>query len=251
MKCRVDGHPIPNDLSWFVRQGSLIEFSSVAGEGNGLRTYFAVAGGIDVPVVLGSRSTSLQAHFGGYSGSVITAGDILNGGTIPVDVALVSGRFWPGSTPGVPRNTAAIRYIPYIGRGAATSKARAIFRRVTFECTADSDRMGVRLRPLDIERLPTGGSELLSFGIVRGAIQLPPGGHPIVLGADHQTTGGYPLLGVVPQVDWPILAQLRPGSQVRFEPIDASENGTLRVQANRELELGLVRLGGLYPDLTA
>jgi allophanate hydrolase subunit 2 len=58
------------------------------------------------------------------------------------------------------------------------------------------------------------------------------------------------LLGVVPRVDWPILAQLRPGSQVRFEPIDASEARNLRVQANHELELGLVRLRGLDPDLT-
>jgi antagonist of KipI len=83
--------------------------------------------------------------------------------------------------------------------------------------------MGVRVLPEQEGVLAWSGAELTSFGVPRGAIQLPPGGTPVVLGADHQTTGGYPVLGVLARVDWPPLAQLRPGSKVRLEPVTLEE----------------------------
>jgi antagonist of KipI len=83
--------------------------------------------------------------------------------------------------------------------------------------------MGVRLLPEQEWALAWDGGELTSFGVVRGAIQLPPGGAPVVLGADHQTTGGYPLLGVVARADWPVLAQLRPGRKVKLQSVTLAE----------------------------
>ncbi|HET6261014.1 MAG TPA: hypothetical protein VFG99_02105, partial [Chloroflexia bacterium] len=74
--------------------------------------------------------------------------------------------------------------------------------------------------------------------VVRGAIQLPPDGNPVVLNVDHQTTGGYPLLGVVAQADWPILAQLRPGQHLRFEEISVEEARAALAKSRRELQRG-------------
>jgi antagonist of KipI len=135
-----------------------------------------------------------------------------------------------------------LRYVPYKGRGAAAAGALAIFDATTFEVASDSDRMGIRLAPLEVTRLPTASNELLSFGVVRGAIQLPPGGHPIILGVDHQTTGGYPLLGVVARVDWHVLAQLKPGTQVQFRPVSSAEACTMFNIANAELRRELSHL---------
>jgi allophanate hydrolase subunit 2 len=86
-----------------------------------------------------------------------------------------------------------------------------------------TDRMGTRLQSAGGAPLRTAGRELLSFGVVRGTIQLPPGGEPVILSADHQTTGGYPVIGVVARADWSLLAQLGPGSTCRFEEISISE----------------------------
>jgi antagonist of KipI len=94
---------------------------------------------------------------------------------------------------------------------------------MVYEVSPASDKMGVRLLPEIEGALAWRGSELTSFGVVRGAIQLPPVGTPVVLGADHQTTGGYPIIGVLAKVDWPLLAQLKPGNKVRLQAVSLAE----------------------------
>jgi allophanate hydrolase subunit 2 len=84
--------------------------------------------------------------------------------------------------------------------------------------------------------------ELVSFGVVRGAIQLPPGGEPVILNADHQTTGGYPLLGVIAEADWPLTAQLAPGDEVTFEEISVEEARRARAHARAALGRAVQRL---------
>jgi len=89
--------------------------------------------------------------------------------------------------------------------------------------TPQNDRIGIRLEADGGAGLAARTRESASLGVVRGAIQVPPGGSPVVLSADHQTTGGYPLVGVVAQVDWPALAQLQPGDRLRFVEISREE----------------------------
>ncbi|MEO8284906.1 MAG: 5-oxoprolinase subunit PxpB [Chloroflexota bacterium] len=242
LECRVDGAPVPPRLSWFVRRGSTLRFSGNHSE-LGVRGYLAVAGGFDVPVVLGSRSTSLQAKFGGYAGRVLQAGDTLGIGSDTVDPGLRAGKFWPGGTAGIPGHLVKLRYIPYSGRGQVLQQAARQFAAQTWELSRQADRMGFRFQPADGPTLPTHHGELASFGVVRGAIQLPPDGNPLLLNVDHQTTGGYPLLGVVAEADWPLVAQLAPGAKVTFEQVSLKDALVASVSARSDLAAGLRRLG--------
>jgi biotin-dependent carboxylase-like uncharacterized protein len=242
--CRVGNVLIPSDLSWFVRRGSILRFSPTGR--SGVRGYLALAGGIDVPVILGSRSTSLQAHFGGFGGRPLETGDIIGVGEDAADSGLLAGKYWPGKTRPMPHGQVTIRFLRYQGRGAARLALPA-FQAETFELTDHSDRMGSRFRSVGGVPLPTSSRELISFGVVRGAIQLPPSGNPVVLNVEHQTTGGYPLLGVVAKVDLPLLAQLPPGTAVRFIAITREEACEAQHKVSRELAEGLRRLGQVPP----
>ena len=209
---------IPPSVSWFVRAGTVLRF--VPGRPMaGLRGYLAVSGGFDAPVVLGSRSTSTLAHFGGIAGRALIEGDtlgVLDPHPAPVVSCgahdLTQGRLYipTGNSP---------RFVPYHGKQRALPTALELVHCAEWVLTDSADRMGCRFRSIDGATLPVRNGELVSFGVVRGAIQLPPGGMPVVLGVDHQTTGGYPLLGVVIEADLAILAQLRPGAEVTFVPV--------------------------------
>jgi biotin-dependent carboxylase-like uncharacterized protein len=175
----------------------------------GLRTYIAVRGGFEVPHVLGSASTDLLS---GLGPAPLRAGDLLRVGTATkglwpsVDVAAIH------ELPSEPR----LRVI--LGPRADWFAADALLRLLdsTWDVSPDSNRIGVRLRG---ERLPWARrEELRSEGVVCGALQVPPAGEPILLLADHPTTGGYPVIAVVATDDLPLAGQLAPGTKVRFAP---------------------------------
>jgi KipI family sensor histidine kinase inhibitor len=238
LECRVDGVVVSPRMSWFVRRGSIVSFGR-GQPGRGVRGYLAVAGGIDAPVALGSRSTSLQGNFGGWEGRPLQAGDIL-GIAEPNDAGgMIAGRYWSGSVPRLPGGEVEVRFIAYRGRGEAPASARRALGAEAFRLSDKADRMGYRFAAEDGMTLPTRAGELVSFGVVRGAIQLPPDGNPVLLNVDHQTTGGYPLLGVVVMADWPLLAQLSPGTTVRFRGTSFEEAAKARVSSDRELARGL------------
>jgi antagonist of KipI len=176
----------------------------------GARGYLSVPGGIDVPLVLGSRSTSLAAGFGGLDGRALRAGDRLRAGAGEADLEQ-GPRRWPGDPAPV---AGEIRVLP--GPHAATLGARALEALLAAEWTVSpaSDRMGTRLVGPVIPGAPTG--PLASLAVVPGTIQVPPDGAPIVLLVDHQPTGGYPVLAVVIGADLPALGQLAPGNTFRF-----------------------------------
>jgi len=178
----------------------------------GCRGYLAVAGGLDVPPVLGSRSTLVVAGFGGVAGRPLRAGDRLAVGTRRA-----------GATR---RLIATPRPIgPRVLRVIAGEQADAFgphaWRR-TFRTSSRSDRMGVRL-----EGEPLAGAAafagMASVAVFPGCVQVPPDGQPILLLADAQTIGGYPLLGQVIAADLPQAAQLRPGDDVRLEPVTLAD----------------------------
>ncbi len=183
-----------------IPAGSVVEFGAPSA---GVRTYVAVRGGIDVPPVLGSRSADLLS---GLGPAPLSPGDRLPvgraSGPINVDVA-------PGLAP---EAEPVLRVTP--GPRDDWFEDLAPLSGGVYEVTAESNRVGVRLDGPSLTRRREG--ELASEGMVTGALQVPPNGLPIVFLADHPTTGGYPVAGVLVAADVPRAAQLRPGQRVRF-----------------------------------
>jgi len=231
LEATIDGRAAPMWRAIHVPSGATLRFGRPQ---SGCRTYVAVAGGIDVPPVFGSRSTYLRAQFGGYQGRSLRAGDEAAIG-VPSALARCIADTLPlaDNAPTFARwsigHTLRSRYSPepvvrLIGGThtdllSATSRTRLFS--ATFRVSSSSDRMGYRL---DGGTLPLREPvELLSEGVTFGTVQLPPDGRPIVLMADRQTAGGYPRIGEVASVDLPLVAQLKPGEGLRFRPVSVDE----------------------------
>jgi biotin-dependent carboxylase-like uncharacterized protein len=222
-----------------LEAGATLQFRAAV---DGARGYLAIPGGIDVPRVLGSASTAPVGGFGGQDGRPVATGDRLaarDWSRIPIP-----GAQWPG--PGPSSGVAAddrprmVRVLPGPHADAAgpDSFERLISR--TWDVAAQSDRMGLRLEgpPLGM----AGTLELVSSGTVWGAVQLPPGGRPIVLLADGPTVGGYPVVAVVAAVDRPVLGQLRAGEQLSFAPVTLAEARAALQAAAQDLQEAARRL---------
>ncbi|RBY82917.1 allophanate hydrolase subunit 2 family protein [Geodermatophilus sp. TF02-6] len=173
----------------------------------GLRTYVAVRGGIAVAPVLGSRSTDLLS---GLGPPVLRPGDVL-----PVGAAA-------GPMPGVdlvpvadpPGGEVTVRVLPGPRADWFTPDAAAALTGTPWTVTAESNRIGLRLAGVGLQRVRAG--ELASEGMVRGALQVPPSGQPVLVLADTPVTGGYPVIGYVADDDVDRCGQLRPGQTLRL-----------------------------------
>lgn len=217
---------------------------------SGLRAWLAVAGGIDVPLVMGSRSTYRRAGVGGHYGRPLLAGDEL--------ATLAPGErsaYLISSLGSSPRRAAAWTVRPEaLGQSAApgilrvmegpewdwfTVEAQATFLAESWETTREADRMGVRLSGPVLQQAQS--KEMISSAVNAGVVQVPPSGQPIVLLPSRQSVGGYPRLAAVAGVDLGRCAQLRPGERVRFEKITVAE--AQRLWFARERDLARARLG--------
>ncbi len=169
----------------------------------GLRSYVAVAGGVAVEPVLGSRSTDTLGRVGPPP---VAVGDVLPVGTTSGSPAAVDATRPPAPGP--------LRLQPGPRADRIDGDAVHLLCRTSYTVSPDSDRIGLRLvgDPLPLAR----SEELPSEGMVLGAVQVPPDGRPVVFLADHPTTGGYPVVAVVDEADLWQCAQLRPGEPVRF-----------------------------------
>jgi len=202
---------IPSLRPICINRGDTIEFGHAS---RGCRGYLAVAGGICVPSVLNSSSTYLPATFGGFGGRPLRAGDQLSIGkplaapasfTWSIDKAIVP----------IPSNPCTLRILLEV----SASNQRLPIPDTRFIVTAQSDRMGIRLRGA----LPQAPPTMISRTVLPGTVQLPPDGNPIILLCDAQTIGGYPVLGHVISADLPRAAQLRPGDSVCFTETNLAE----------------------------
>ncbi len=193
----------------------------------GWRTYLAVAGGLDVQPLLGSRSTYLRAGFGGWQGRALKSGDSIPVGNrdaknksvqskLAADASSSSNWFAPRwKTPSYltyDRDAVILDLIP--SQPVTRFESGCDFSFAEYAITQDSDRMGYRFAGPEIRLLER--VEPPSEGLLPGTVQLPPDGQPILLLNDAAPTGGYPILGHVPQADLPQVAQLRPGQRVRW-----------------------------------
>lgn len=195
--------------------GSVLQLGRVS---PGLRSYVAIRGGIDVPLVLGSRSLCAVGAFGGGPGRPLQKGDRFGIGAMIVAAPI--SQPWPEShrLPGA--GPWEVHVIP--GPQTDAFDRSAVDRLSSTAClvTPALDRMGVRL---DTPGLHLDAREVLTTPMTSGAIQVTPSGGLIVLLADHPTTGGYPVIATVITADLPLLAQARPGDTVRFREVSLAD----------------------------
>jgi antagonist of KipI len=190
-----------------ARPGNVLRF---AGRRHGARAYVAVAGGIDVPVVLGSRSTDLAGGFGGHGGRALRVGDVLGAGR-PFE----AGRE-ERTQPVVATASATVRIVPGPQDDLFAEGALDALLAGDYAVGALSDRAACRLSGAPL--LHAGPGEIVTDGMVPGCVQVPPDGQPIVMLADCPSTGGYPKIATVVSGDLPLLGQLLPGEgRVRFK----------------------------------
>jgi len=208
----LDAKLIPMNESVEARPGSCLRFGDRM---RGARAYLAVQGGIDVPIVLNSRSTHIVSAMGGYQGRALRAGDMLpfekgsgsfNRGLTPLTLAGVRPLLTPGPL-FLPDGGARLRVIPGEYGDLLAGKRYII--------SPQSNRMGYRL---DGPSLSTGAREMLSSAVPTGTVQVPAGGQPILLMNDHATVGGYPIAATVITADLSLAGQLAPGDWIEFEP---------------------------------
>jgi len=241
----IDGSAVPMARPLLVRAGSVLDIGRCR---LGCRAYLAVAGGFDVPRVMGSKSTYLRGGFGGFEGRALRRGDVLPTGeartTLYPELQGGAARGTSFRSPrwSVKANSAflahshhRIRFVPGRHWERFSESNRQQFCATEFRIGPDSDRMGYRLEGPALDLDPR--FEIQSEAVTFGSIQVPPDGRPIVLMATRQTIGGYPRIGEVASVDLPLLAQLPPRDTVRFEPVTLETSQGLYLQRERELAL--------------
>ncbi len=214
----------------YVPKDAVLSFGKADSEG--CRAYICFYGGLDVPHVLGSCATYLSGKMGGLNGQALVKGDQIS---FLKAFESVSSTFNWSMDSSLYSNLASrkIRIIagPHTARLEKDSLSD-LFKQ-SFEISNSSDRMGYRLKSKMLHLKDK--RELLSSGVCFGTIQLPADGQPIILMADHGTTGGYPIIGQVARIDIPLLAQLKPGEHIQFEEIDLRAAQQLLLEQEQQI----------------
>ena len=204
----LDGEPLTTWTAHPVGAGQVLQMRSTR---TGARCYLCVSGGIEVPLVLGSASTHVLSALGGLNGRLLRKGDALRTGPCRPPAARrlnpdMAERLAPRRRLRVTDGLQSDWFIK--------ASQRALFE-VSFRVTEASDRMGLRLEGSPIES--TSQADLITTGVALGAIQVPPGGQPVIVFVEQQTTGGYPVIANVIAADLASVGQLRPRDAVEFE----------------------------------
>jgi antagonist of KipI len=236
----IESRLLPPGHAAHLRSGDELKFGPPK---IGCRAWLAISGGIDMPVVLGSRSTDLRAQFGGFEGRTLRDGDILPLGGFrrsrTVATAKISSMSAPHGWVSPAKPSPTLRFARGVDWNRFNASTLERFVSEAFAVSQDSDRMGVRLDGAELKRVDE--SDLISEAVAPGTIQVPPSGKPILLLGDCQTIGGYPKIAHVITVDLGIAAQLRAGDQVRFSEVSLADAHRLLLE--RENELKRFRIG--------
>lgn len=216
LQAEADGNAVDLCRPVMLEAGTMLHFKQPR---QGCRAYLAVQGGFSAEPVLGSVATDIRSGIGGYHGRAFQRGDRIGyaacrhpGKTVRWHTAWANPAF---------SEEGPLPFIPGSHWSWLDENRQEQFCDTDWRISRHSDRMGLRLEQALHPETPW--PSLLSSGVAFGSIQLPPDGHPIILAADRQTTGGYPLLGTVASIAHSRLAQCRPGDHLRFEPIAAPE----------------------------
>lgn len=243
----IDGQQVSMHRPFLLRKGQTLTIGPIS---QGLRGYLCAAGGVDVPVVLGSRCTDMKSRIGGVEGRALCMGDqvpigktavhSLNSKQQAADQIREQGWAYAVSTPrrwidGKP--CPVLRCIAGPQEDAFTDEALSILTRAAYTLTPDSNRMGVKLSGAV---LPSkAGVDIISDGILSGVVQVSANGQPIIMMADHQTTGGYAKIATVLPCDLSAAAQVRPGETVFFRLVTMAEG--MRAMQLEKYKLAYVR----------
>lgn len=215
----LDGVPIPGWESVNAPAGSALSFGSPR---DGLRAYLAVAGGIDVPLVMNSRATDIKGGFGGFEGRALRAGDVLSAGYSPYSSTSLSNSLPPDiSRQPTYEQRFTLRVVLGPQNDSFTEAGVSTLLGSEYTVSNDTDRTGCRLEGPIIEHIS--GADIVSDGTALGSVQVPGSGNPIVLLADRGTTGGYTKIATVVSADIGLLAQAMPGAKIRFEDVSVEE----------------------------
>ncbi len=230
MGALLNGQPLANWQSHDIAAGDVVSFGSAQG---GCRSYLAVDGGFDCPLILNSRATDLRGQIGGLAGRALQSGDRLSFGKPTLDY------YFKTHLPlaAVPDYQTEKRICTLDGPqfDFFTADARAHFYKETYRVAADSNRMALRLQG---EALATrAGSDIISDPLVFGSIQVAGDGQPMLLMADRQTCGGYAKIATAVSSQRTVLAQLKPGDQLTFECVDIARAQQMLRHYQRELTL--------------
>jgi antagonist of KipI len=223
----VDGRAIPLWKSIFIKKGQVLTLGSAK---QGARCYISVAGEINVPIVLHSKSTYLSGEFGGFAGRALEKGDILLGRPI------IKKPLKKLDTSLIPRYEGQIQVRVILGPHEHRFSQESInsFLTEEFIITPQANRMGYQLKGPKLQQIDN--PDIISDPIPLGGIQVPASGQPIILLSDRQTTGGYTRIGTVISVDIPLLAQAVPGTCVTFKEISIEDAQSEHVKRWRLLK---------------
>jgi biotin-dependent carboxylase-like uncharacterized protein len=236
VEAEIEGRAIPPWWRSHARAGDILSLKAMP---RGARSYLTVCGGIDVPVVLGSRSTQFRGEFGGLHGRPLQPGDILpcasascgigELGVEPPDIML--------ARPNAPADEITVRVVIAGEYDAFDTAAQELFWSSSWKITPQSNRYGYRLQGPAVK--PISPIEKRSHGIVPGVIQIPPNGQPIIQMRDAQTSGGYPKIATVIRADMWRVAQAPLGGRLRFEKTAYAD--TLAAEAEMSAYLDRLR----------
>jgi antagonist of KipI len=246
-EARVGGELLPRDRAVRIAAGEVITFGFAR---SGLRAWLAMAGGVDVPLVLGSRTTYRRAGIGGFQGRPLRADDRLSLGAAPERAGQILGSLrataqratrWTvrPETLGRQADKGTVRAMRGPEWSWFTPEAQQAFFSTDWQATKEADRMGVGLQGPVLN--PVEPREMISSAVNTGLVQVPSGGQPIVLLPSRQSVGGYPRLAAVVAADLGRITQLRPGDSVRFQEISLAT--AHEIYLARERDLGRIRTG--------
>ena len=228
----LDGQPVQTYRAIKVEAGQVLRFTAPK---KGCRAFIAFAGGLDIPEVMGSRSTYMKAKIGGFKGRKLEKGDEIGFRAPAPELRNLNLRSMAPEF--VPRAEYTVRVVLGPQDDYFTDAGIQTFLSEVYTVTPEFDRMGCRLEGAAIQHKD--GGDIISDGIAFGAIQVPSAGKPIIMLGDRQTTGGYTKIANVISADFRILAQLKTGDKVRFEKVSvkAAQDALLTQRA----ALGLIR----------
>lgn len=214
MNATCEGHPLKNWATHKIKKGDVVTFAFVS---KGCRSYMAVAGGLDIPLVMDSASTHTRSKLGGFDGRALKKEDVL----MVKESAYDRETVLPEAYLPVYESTPVIRVMPGPQDDYFTGNAFFALTEGDYMLEADSDRMGYRLSGNAIKHKDT--ADIISDALFRGAVQVPGNGQPIIMLSDCQTTGGYTKLCFVISADLDVLAQCKPGDKIKFAVVSEDE----------------------------
>lgn len=229
MNAKLDGEPVSMYKTLFAREGSTLSFSVAT---SGVRTYVAFSGGIDVPMVMGSRSTNLKCSIGGFDGRKLKSGDVIlfskpacEPDCIPVHKVIADN---------FSSSHVELRVVMGPQDDLFTEDGKRTFLSSGYCVTQDADRMGYKLEGKKIEHKDK--ADIISDAIAFGSVQVPSSGQPIIMLADRQTTGGYAKIATVISSDLPKLVQAKPGSVITFNEVSRHEAEKIYKRTQKEFD---------------